>query len=154
MGSRPISPAMDSYKRIGNIGEAAILNKFVEMGVPVYIPFGDNEKSDLVADFNGKLNRIQVKTSNHFDDKKKNFKVSLISSTIRNKNHYRHKYSKEDIDYFGVYNIPTKMCLLLPIEKFSMKTIATIPFPYEDKTHNQYEAINYADYLFENIINK
>ena len=62
--------------------------------------------------------------------------------------------AKEDIDYFGVYNIPTKMCLLLPIEKFSMKTIATIPFPYEDKTHNQYEAINYADYLFENIINK
>ena len=54
MGSRPISPAMDSYKRIGNIGEAAILNKFVEMGVPVYIPFGDNEKSDLVADFYGK----------------------------------------------------------------------------------------------------
>lgn len=154
MGSSPISPAMDSYKRIGNIGEAAILNKFVEMGVPVYIPFGDNEKSDLIADFNGKLNRIQVKTSNYFNDKKKNFKVSLTSSTIRNKNYYRHKYTKDDIDYFGVYSIQLRMCLLLPIEKFSMKTIATIHFPYENNTHNQYEAINYADYLFENIIKK
>ena len=50
-------------KQVGNIGEAAILSKLVEYGVSVYIPFGDNEKADLVADFNGKLVRIQVKTS-------------------------------------------------------------------------------------------
>ena len=37
-------------KRIGNIGEAKVLAKFVEMGMPVYIPFGDNEKADLVAE--------------------------------------------------------------------------------------------------------
>ena len=45
-------------KRIGNIGEAAVLNKFVEMQIPVYIPFGDNESADLIAEFNGKLNKI------------------------------------------------------------------------------------------------
>ena len=50
-------------KRIGNIGEAKVLAKFVEMGIPIYIPFGDDEKADLVAEFNGKLNKIQVKTS-------------------------------------------------------------------------------------------
>lgn len=50
-------------KRIGNIGEAQVLNKFVSLGIPVYIPFGDNEKADLIAEFNGKLNKIQVKTS-------------------------------------------------------------------------------------------
>lgn len=46
-----------------NIGEAKALAKFVELQIPVYIPFGDNEKSDLIADFNGKLNKVQVKTS-------------------------------------------------------------------------------------------
>ena len=50
-------------KQLGNIGEAKVLAKFVELQVPVYIPFGDNEKADLVAEFNGKLNKIQVKTS-------------------------------------------------------------------------------------------
>lgn len=50
-------------KQLGNIGEAKVLAKFVELKVPVYIPFGDNEKSDLIAEFNGKLNKIQVKTS-------------------------------------------------------------------------------------------
>ena len=33
------------------------------MSIPIYIPFGDDEKADLVAEFNGKLNKIQVKTS-------------------------------------------------------------------------------------------
>lgn len=42
-------------KRIGNIGEAKVLYKFVSLHIPVYQAFGDNERSDLVADFNGKL---------------------------------------------------------------------------------------------------
>ena len=50
-------------KRIGNIGEAKALAKFVELGIPVYIPFGDNESADLIAEFNGKLNKIQCKTT-------------------------------------------------------------------------------------------
>lgn len=50
-------------KQLGNIGEAKALAKFVELQIPVYIPFGDNEKSDLIADFNGKLNKVQIKTS-------------------------------------------------------------------------------------------
>lgn len=42
-------------KQLGNIGEAKALSKFVELQVPVYQAFGDNEKSDLIADFNGRL---------------------------------------------------------------------------------------------------
>ena len=44
-------------KGVGNIGEAKVLCKFVELGIPVYLPFGDNERSDLIAEFNGKLNK-------------------------------------------------------------------------------------------------
>lgn len=59
-------------KNVGNIGEAKTLAKFVELGIPVYIPFGDNEKADLVAEFNGKLNKIQCKTS------KKNLERTML----------------------------------------------------------------------------
>jgi hypothetical protein len=37
-------------KQIGNIGEAKALGKFVEMMIPVYVSFGDNEKADLIID--------------------------------------------------------------------------------------------------------
>ena len=50
-------------KRLGNIGEAKAIAAFVENQIPVYIPFGDNEKADLIAEFNGKLNKIQLKSS-------------------------------------------------------------------------------------------
>lgn len=40
-------------KQLGNIGEAKALAKLVSMNV--YVSFGDNEKADLVAEFNGRL---------------------------------------------------------------------------------------------------
>lgn len=45
-------------KNVGNVGEAITLAEFVKRGIPVYIPFGENERADLVAEFNGKLNKI------------------------------------------------------------------------------------------------
>ena len=71
-------------KRIGNIGEAKTLAKFVELGIPVYIPFGDNEKVDLIAEFKGKLNKLQIKTSIKAENGKMIF--SLNSSTLHRKN--------------------------------------------------------------------
>lgn len=57
------SLALPALWQLGNIGEAKALAKLVSMNIPVYVSFGDNEKADLVADFNGKLNKLQVKTS-------------------------------------------------------------------------------------------
>ena len=49
--------------QLGNIGEVRVLSEFVKLGIPCYIPYGDGNMVDLVADFNGKLNRIQIKTT-------------------------------------------------------------------------------------------
>ena len=42
----------------GNIGEALVLAEFTKRNIQVCIPFGDNVRYDLVADFNGKLQKI------------------------------------------------------------------------------------------------
>lgn len=92
------------------------------MQIPVYIPFGDNERADLIAEFNGKLQKIQVKTSEKCEDGKVTF--SLVSSTVRRKNGVKHVYTKDEIDYFVLYNIETHMLLLVPQERVaSMKAI-------------------------------
>ena len=66
-------------KQLGNIGETKALCKFVSLRVPVYQAFGDNERSDLIADFNGKLQRIQVKTSEKCEDGKMTFSFSGLA---------------------------------------------------------------------------
>ena len=45
-------------KQKGNIGEAVILAEFTKRGVQVSIPFGDNARYDLIAEFGGRLNKI------------------------------------------------------------------------------------------------
>ena len=132
-------------KNIGSIGEAKALCKFVELGIPVYIPFGDNEKSDLIAEFNGKLNRIQVKTC----VKAKNgmMKFDLTSSTSHRGNGEKHVYTKEEIDYFICYNVARDKLFLIPVEEANDKGII---IRYEKPKNNQVKGIRFEeDYLLE-----
>lgn len=47
----------------GNMGLSKAIDYFTSHQVPIAIPMNDTQKYDLVADFNGKLKRISVKTS-------------------------------------------------------------------------------------------
>lgn len=38
-------------RNIGNLGEAKVLAKFVELGIQVYIPFGDGSTADEIDYF-------------------------------------------------------------------------------------------------------
>lgn len=135
-------------KKIGNIGEAKVLTKFVELGIPVYLPFGDNEKADLIVEFNGKLNKIQVKTSQKAENGKMIF--NLVSSTTHRKNGNKHIYTNNEIDYFACYNISRDKIFLIPIDKAPMTTIT---IRYEKPKNNQIQGILFEkDYLIDNIL--
>jgi hypothetical protein len=135
-------------KQIGNIGEAKVLSKFIELGFPVYIPFGDNEKADLVVEFNGKLNKVQVKTS--IDAKNGNVIFDLTSSTAHRKNGMRHKYTIDEVDYFALYNLCRDKIYLLKVPE---TPIATIRFRYEYPKNGQTCGVHFEDdYLIDNIL--
>ena len=135
-------------KQIGNIGEAKTIYQFIKFGIPVYIPFGDNEKADLIAEFNGKLNKIQVKTSQKAENGKMIF--DLTSSTSHRKNGIKHSYNKEEIDFFVCYNIERDKLFLIPIEQ-APKSAITIRYEYPK--NNQIKGIQFEnDLLFDNII--
>ena len=51
-------------KTKGQQSEARALYEFQKYHIPVCLPWGDNERYDMVAEFDEKFNRIQVKTSN------------------------------------------------------------------------------------------
>lgn len=139
-------------KQMGNIGEAKVLSKFVEMQIPVYIPFGDNEKADLIADFNGKLQRIQVKTCEKAEDGKMIF--SLVSSTEHRKQGTKHHYTSDEIDYFALYNIERDKLFLISITEENLPTTAVTIRYIKPKNNNQYKIFMENDYLFEKQITK
>lgn len=139
-------------KQIGNIGEAKVLSEFVRLGVPVYLPFGDNEKADLIADFNGKLNRIQVKTSQKIIDGDK-VRFSLVSSTVHRQNGVKHIYTEDEIDYFAFYNLERDRVYLISIKEEGLpKNEVTIRFCLP-KTKNQFKTfLEEEDYLIDKVI--
>ena len=47
----------------GNLGLGKAIEYFVNHSIPVSIPLNDTQPYDLIADFDGKLQKIQVKTS-------------------------------------------------------------------------------------------
>ena len=135
-------------KTIGNIGEAKVLCKFVELGIPVYVPFGDNEKADLIAEFNGKLNKIQVKTAINAQDGVINFNIS--SSHAHRTNGGRHKYTEDEVDYFACYSVARDSIYLVPI---TCSATTAFKIRYEMPKNGQIKGVNFEkDYLIDNVL--
>ena len=134
-------------KSVGTIGEQAVILEFARLGIQVFTPIGDNCPVDLVADFNRKLNKIQVKTS--INSEEKSYSCHLISNYYHvNKSGYR-KYTADEVDYFAIYNLSRKIPLLIPFPDVENKKQITIRF--EEKGNNGNQIFKEEDYLFEKI---
>lgn len=131
---------------IGKLGEAKVLTKFTELGIQVYLPFGEGSSVDLIAEFNGKLNRIQVKSTEK--DNNGTLVFSICSTTLQEGGKIqKHIYSTNEIDYFALYSSVTDEVYLLPIEeaptkKFSLRYKES----YTLKSHKA------EDYLLTNFL--
>lgn len=98
-------------KELGNVGEAYVLAKFVELNVPIYLQFGDNERADYIVLYNNIPIKIQVKTSSRYDGDKTEF--DLCSSTTHRTKGKKHKYSFQEVNAFACYDIITKEIFLV-----------------------------------------
>ena len=83
----------------GDETEAAVLSAFAESGYTVSIPFGDNDKYDLIVDDGTKLHRVQCKTA--WQNKAETIRFNTHSQTTRNGSYHEQTY-EEAIDAFVV----------------------------------------------------
>lgn len=125
-------------KNIGNIGEAGVLYKFVELNIPIYIQFGDNEPADYIILVDNKPIKIQVKTSSAYDCHITTF--DLVSSTTHRIHGKKHKYSTEEVDAFVCYDLITKECFL--VKNHGNMTGFTVR--YNKPKNLQYKNINFC----------
>lgn len=144
---------MNYTQSIGNITELKCLLKFMELGYECSIPYGNGAKYDFIADVNGKMLRIQCKSSspvasrakNHNDEIVEAFSFSTVCATTNTQKTTRHTYDDSQIDYFAtcfneqVYLIPVNECS-------TSKTLRFLP-PSNNNNYNKAE-----DYEIEKII--
>lgn len=133
-------------KQKGNLTELQCLSAFVEQGCSVSIPYGDNSKYDFIADIDGKLFKIQVKTASLKTDGA--IKFSCRSTHVNCKGTVNERYSKEDVDFFATYW--DNQCYLIPINECSVEKTLRFTLPKNGQTKGISFAKDYilADQLY------
>ena len=127
-------------KQLGNIGEAYALAKLVELGIPVYQQFGENEPADFIILVNDVPLKVQVKSSKNYNGEKTIF--DLTSSV----NGTRNKYSTQKVDVFLCYDIQTGEIFIIK----NTGDMSTFAIRYTKPKNNQTKGINfYSDYILD-----
>lgn len=132
-------------KTKGQLSEARALYEFQKYHIPVCIPWGDNERYDMIAEFDGKFNRIQVKTSN--EEENGAICCWARSSTNHTTNKTLCGYEGE-IDYFVFVNQTRDWVALVPIEELEGRK--SIRLRISPPANGQSKNVRYfKDYSFE-----
>ena len=106
-------------KQKGNLTELQCLSAFVEHGCGVSIPYGDNSKYDFIADIDGRLFKIQVKTSSLKDENA--IKFSCRTTHVNCKGVKNERYLSNEVDFFATYW--KNQCYLIPVSECSVEKI-------------------------------
>jgi hypothetical protein len=104
--------ATDHPVDVGQCSEAAILAQLVSRGYRVLLPFGVNQRYDLVLESNGRFLRVQCKTGRLRDGAIRFRSVSVQSNT---KGTRSRGYGGE-IDLFAVYCPENTRVYLVPVD--------------------------------------
>lgn len=134
-----------SSKEKGNLTELQCITAFYKLGYQVSIPYGENSRYDFIADVNGKLIRVQVKTSSIKKDTQGAISFATASTRINSTQNITHRYTKNEIDYFATYW--EEQCYLIPVEETAsrVKILRFIP-----PANGQTKGITFAkDYELE-----
>ena len=118
----------------------------MRLGVPVYIPWGDAETADLIADFGGGLQRIQCKTSRHGYDGSLIFRLRHGSRPHGTET----TYSMDEVDYFALCDPGSGGVYLLP-HAVAIGTNITITLD-DGKTNPNGQRHYASDYLLEDVV--
>jgi len=89
-----------STKRKGDISEMRSMAKLTELGADLYTPYGENTRIDIIADIDGTLLRLQVKTARDCGDKIK----FNCSSRRSNLSETTSEHYKGEVDAFLVFH--------------------------------------------------
>ena len=134
---------------LGNIGEAKVLYEFTKRQIPVFLPYGDGNRIDLIAIFNNKLNKIQIKTTEKLHDN--SYMVWKVGRQ-EGRGGDRIPYSNIDVDFFCLYCLETDILCLVPFDDVDGKNCFTIRLDsFSGVKINTMHFV--SDYNIDNIIN-
>lgn len=128
-------------KQIGNEGELRFASEFFRNGWSVFLPYDKSNVIDLVIQKDNQFKRIQIKSTIP--------KNGIILGRLKSSNNWQvKKYTKKDIDFFGIYDSKKKEGYLIPIEDVEGRTEITLrQIPTKNNQHKKIRNPNKYKYF-------
>lgn len=98
-------------KEVGELSELTFMVKATRQGLRTAKPYSDNYKWDMIADFNGVMNRVQIKSankSNEKDRKSRRYKITATDSSGK-------PYKKKDVEFIVCHCIEDDVWFIIPV---------------------------------------
>lgn len=113
---KPFGEIKRDTNKIGEISEAAIIVRFLQLSYIVLTPYGGNQRYDLVIeDADGKFWRVQCKTARLEDNGTVvAFHTSSNNVALKNK---RKQHYRGQCDYFAAYCEDLNKVYLVPVDQ-------------------------------------
>lgn len=143
---------MFNTKRKGNSTELNCAAYLYDCGCEILFPYGDDQKYDLVIDYNGNFYKIQCKTANPSFKENGEIDYIIFNTHWESGRHERKKvrYTKDDIDFFATFF--DGECYLIPVEETS---IAGKVIRFATPANGHIKGITFAkDYIARDILQK
>ena len=103
---------MASLKQKGDLAELKVAADLIDRGCRLSIPFGEDCDYDLIADYEGRLHRVQVK---HTCSDGRVISVRCFSQSLTNGKVRAIKlYTPATVDWIAVYDRTTERCFYCP----------------------------------------
>ena len=131
---------------IGEITEQQVALEFLKQGILISKPLVQSSRYDFIADINGKLYKIQVKTGTFKEDSYLEFATS--TSHTNTKGTLNISYSADDVDFFAT--MYKNQCYLIPYNLCGKRAqrLRFVPTKNGQTKNIRFE----KDYLIDNIL--
>lgn len=93
-------------------GQGKAIEYFTSHGIPIALPLNDTQKYDLIADFNGQLQRVSVKTSRHSNTQGKSYDVALKNCGGSSGKGTIRRFDNTSCDYLFIYTADENLYLI------------------------------------------
>jgi hypothetical protein len=134
---------MPDTKGAGDIAEAIVLAEFAKAGFPVLVPWGDNQRYDMVVEAGGSFLRVQCKTASPCGWKGDG---ACLRFKARSGVHESHPY-RGQADLFAAFSPDTGQVYVLAVDEVPETDVWLRLTPARNGQHS---GIRWAkDYLLE-----
>lgn len=123
--------------------ELSCQTEFIKRGINVSVPVSAYCKYDFIADIDGNLKKIQVKTARK---RTTGFMISTLSTHLTSNGPRKNTYTEKEIDYFCT--IYENQCYLIPAKEVIGKTQFTLTL-FPDKRVNNYLIMHAKNYTLD-----